>query len=113
MSLPVNWPEHVVHEDDIHQVLGHASADPRALHPDDHLRITRLRDLIARATTSGRIKRLVIKDAETDEVLGRGYYRDDLHRIAGIGPRRLQVPLPAEPVRIQAKPWAPAASSLR
>ena len=113
MSLPANWPDHVVHEDHIHQVLGHKSADPEVLHPDDHLRLTRFRDLIARATASGRLMRLVIKDAETHEVLGRGYYRDELHRIAGIHPRRLQVPVPADQGRIRAKAWTPAANSLR
>jgi len=88
-----SWPEHVVAEDRVHEILGHKSGDRAALAPHDHERLSRFKDLIQRATLSGRVRRLVLKDPESGEVLGRGYYRNDLRKIIGLRSRpQLLVP---------------------
>ena len=114
MPLPVNWPEHLVHEDYVHNVLGHEADDETLINGQDAVRLESFRQLIQRACASGRLRRLVVKDAITQEVMGRGYPREELHTILGLGPTRLLIPrlhdpLPNRPVA----GWSTAAASLR
>lgn len=110
-----DWPEQVVHEDFVHEILGHKSADPRALAVEDVWRLENFKQLIERARASGRLRRILVKSPDTQEVIGRGYYRNELRQIIGLGRRTtLLVPEPAADGHSgHGKGWVPAAKSIR
>jgi len=113
VTLPDKWPEHIVHEELVHEVLGHKALDSDCLTHGELLRLDRFRDLIERARVSGRIRRVVVKDPASQEVIGRGYHRDALRHIVGLRTPRLLVPQPvAESEAREVRGWKPAATSI-
>ncbi|MBV8084201.1 MAG: hypothetical protein JO247_05240 [Chloroflexi bacterium] len=113
MTLPSNWPDHIIHETQLHEVLGHSTGDEDALGTEEAQRVQRFRELVERARTSGRIKRYAVKDPTSLEIVGRGYSRDALKHIAGIRRPRLQVPRPPNGDRRELAGWKPAARGLK
>ncbi len=75
-----NKPE-LVDADKLYEMIGLRSADPTRLTADEHDRLVKFTEAVKNAAAAGRIRRYQRRSAETGEVLGRMYLRNEIEHI--------------------------------
>ena len=80
---PYRWPEEMVDETRLFEVVGYSSGDPSIIGPEAYQKVRSLEAAVDRARVSGRLKRFTAKNAQTGEITAYGYRRADVLKVIG------------------------------